>query len=471
MEIDTDVDLMQTPKKKKQEYDVEIPSTPDTVASISSSLFHSPTVRIEHTVAQTSDSDKSDGSGFCYTLAKILMKKEGKMIAMLISYSILCTVGGSVVYSRYASLNSSLGLSPILDEFDSGKEDMKEENLQLKSKLNEMTEDILELTNEVSFLRQESDLYKNISLQLSTNLTNAIETNQNMTVQIEELGLEYSNLKDGYVNLENLADNITTQNDAIKDRNGKLEHLNSKLNEDVEVLQNKTANLTSSLSELVSINADFRDNVKLLEGQNSNLKKDLNTLQTNIQDLSHENSQFKTLNDDLLSLIGFLESIENKGEESITDIVIKLADLIDNYRVLAVADLEIQYKTIIEKLPCTLEGVFGNELFVIDRALSISDFYPAVMDLIDKSVLIEICVDLDDFEKYMLEKVGLQDEDKSSISLIKLLNSLETYTSLVNDYYFSSSPNLIQNSVSVLDWEVANFHCEELLPDSQYFFH
>lgn len=459
MEIDTASELMQTPIKTKEYHDKSIPSTPDTVSSYSSSLFHSPTtIRIEHTVKENTESNESGGSGFCYTIMKILMKKEGKLMAMLLTYSILSTVGGSVIYTRYTSLNTSLDLNPVLDELDSGTNNFRAENMKLRSEINTMRDQIAELKNESSILREESKTYKQLTLQLNNNLTDAIEATQNMTARIGELDAE---MNETITRFESIVEELKTQNDKFEENIEHLESTNSELRTEIENLQQTNVNLNTTLNEKILINGNLDEEVKTLETEKNLLTKDFEALQKSLQQLIHENSQFKSHNEDLISLVSFLDSIENELQESIHNITADLTDLIETYRFLAVRDLEIQYKTIIEKWPCKVESLYRNELFVIDPSSPIADFYAEVMDIVDSSVLIEICADPDDFENFMF---GNMDTDKSSVSLTILLDSLTTYTSLVHDYYFSNS------SISALDWEAANFHCDELPPDSKYSF-
>lgn len=465
MEIDSSNDLMLTPTKTKEYHDKPIVSTPDTVASFSSSLFHSPTVRIEHTVKETQESNDPEGSGFCYTIIKTLMKKEGKLIAMLLTYSILSTVGGSMIFTRYTTLNTSMDLDPILDNLDVDVDNFRTENMKLKSELDTMIDEIDRLTNESTVLREESEFFKQLSSQLSHNLTDSIKTNQNMNARIEELDV-YMN--ETIIHFQDIIDDMNVQNNELEENIDQLQSQNSGLHAEIENLENINSNLTTTLNEKILINGNLDEEVNNLAEEKSLLKTDIEELQISLQQLIHENSQFKSHNEDLMSLVSFLNTIESELEGSILNITSDLADLINSYRFLAVRDLEIQYKTIIERWPCKLERLYDGELFVVDPSLSIAGFYDAVMNFVDNSVLIEICADLDDFEKFMLGNVDVN--DKSSISLTTLLDSLTTYTSLVHDYYFSNSSIPFEFSLSALDWEAANFHCEELPLESKYSF-
>ena len=430
---------------------------------------HQSTVTIEHRIAEKSD--ESSGKSFFSWIIKKLVKKEGKMIMMVVAYALIATVGGSFAYSRYSSLNKQLNLTPIVGEFELQNDELAYENNRLNKQINILSNEIETLLNQVNEMEQENEIFKNANNELQRNVTAISLTNERLIEQnndFRDMNIELNLTNQRF---ETLIQKVVEENIDLRRSNDQMEVLNNDLNTEVNRLSVLTMNMTIRLEEFTSLNQELEYNVITLDNANLLLNDKIDALNISIQDLTQQNSKFQSLNADLISLVSFLDATGQEIEDSMEDVITYLSMTIDVYRSLALRDLEIEYQTSVRNFAYELNIFHGNEDFLKRPNSPIKDRYKIVRQFLNTRVLSTVCADLNDFENYMFAKNDIADDkNAATLTLHQILNALEGYVALLHDFYFPDGEIVGETSISIFDWERANFHCEELPSNLTYSF-
>jgi hypothetical protein len=223
--------------------------------------------------------------------------------------------------------------------------------------------------------------------------------------------------------------------------------------------------------ELASAERDCREETLVQVVSNNILQDALNQVRANV--ISCE-----VLNDNLTENVSDLESTLSTISNGFNGTTVKeLADGIRYYEERQVEMLEWQMKLTVDAWPATVNLVFYAD-WVFDSRVSIGDKkeYEDLLTLTYAEVLSFLCVDLQDFEEYLFNRLPdlVSPED---ISLRQLSSALDSLARDVLEFYFGGTTNdddvdpdeTETGSPTLEDWREASFRCDSLDENKRFY--
>jgi len=312
--------------------------------------------------------------------------------------------------------------------------------------------------------------------------------------RMEDLNKELSNQLDDYEDLTNRlnvsVEELKRQNEILSESNDRYEDLNNQLNDTVAELKEQNQVLAGHLDVFEQLNKDLNatsdrleDEVDRLEGEVGDLTGQNDRLEGLVGSLTNETARLNQLNDllednvdrlgdnvnkletenirlensivDLRTVINFWDGVTDNVEQTYDEMTAFLANQISTNRVLVLEALQNTYHQRVANWDCALKDQFAMDAFASDENLSVPQArIDAVLEYVDERVLTDLCLDKNDFQKYLEDNYTLND-----ITINRLVTSVQRYTWSAIDYYF---PETGESGLTTQIWSAAEYDCGKL---------
>lgn len=353
---------------------------------------------------------------------------------------------------------------------------LSDENLALLRNVTFLTQENFDLLNaqtrladQISTLNSTLGTYKDL-LDSQGDLNG--ELNQTTTFLEDEIDRlvasneEYKRLNQ---DLNNTIGELSNQNTELANQNKILEGLNNDLNNTIDRLDDSIVDLSSEIDRLTTQNGQLSNEVGRLENATSDLEVVRKNLEDNVTALVEEVDQFSSkvdelqkYNDDLENIVSFVNETSAFLDENMDSVTEYLSEQIVAYRSVATETLQNTFIQRAALWDCSYRDHFGDDAFSRNDKLPIPNArFDEVMNYVDDRVLQELCLDLDDFEKFL--EVEFDDPVYTTNHVV---SGIASYTYLAFSHYFPDSPQ--DRGVTEADWALAGYNCERLPGDKQF---
>jgi hypothetical protein len=301
---------------------------------------------------------------------------------------------------------------------------------------------------------------------------NAILEEANETFDDQLAGLE------GQVEtLQSTVSNLTLANEGLKEQVFKLELANSELSNLTASLNATNMELEARIENLTAVNDGLVESNEALTNQTAELQTTLNELilefdaayetvvelQDEVGSLQEENNRLGNLTESLGTILSFLEETNQDANLTVDQLTDQLEQQITNNRVLVLENLQ---NTMIQRTQtwnCDYINTFSGASFVQDYNVPIeSGSYDSVLDYVESRVLTNLCLDRADFELYLSINFMPNGDGLTSSELI---SGVSMYSSDALNHYF---PDSGEAGVTPEEWAEAAYDCANLPPERQY---
>jgi len=382
----------------------------------------------------------------------------------------LATTGGAAYF--FSGFFEVPGLKTQVGRLEEQNTLLRQQIFELEGQVDRLNNEILELGTEVDRLGNETGRLEYVTTQLNDTVVeysiqnDQLNTSLDMYQQLNiELNTNTGVLKRAIDELEGTVSDYTQQNDqlnstlsnltikidTIEDINTILTEMNSALNIDVNVLSNETATLFSA---------------------NDQLQNSVWTLTDDVDSLNTQNERLKKLTSNLGTVVSFINETSLEIDDSMDGFVQTVANSILTQRNLAMdsaKSLSLQKKSYWD---CDFREHFLTYTFTTNRDLPITaSYYDDVMEYIDFRILDELCLDVQDYERFLLDYLQRELEDdtiqliQDVVSFHQIIRSVSKYADLANNYYFEDDDN---SPLNASIWNDARFECKNLIPTLHY---
>jgi len=385
---------------------------------------------------------------------------------------------------RYRSLNDDLtevknGLEEVSDELNSTVIELEETNNQLNASTFKLRDEVVDL--------EDSSLDLNTTIiKLQTGLRQLNATNEVLEKQVQELedtkdvinstvillkeGLD--DLEGTYEELQEIVLELEKTSAELNATTIEYTHLNENLTVVVGRLTQDLGNLKTSVDTLTGIGQDLmdleKDLTELVQGLNdTSVGQDelLVKLQADLVNFTAENDRLEALNSNIDQIIGLVNDPNFTGGDTISGVsnwlrveTVKSKNLLTSVRSTLIGRYEQVLETRKDDWFCNFEYQFSGFEWASKTALPIDDAHlDSVFDYIEERFLRPQCLDTSNFRSYdEYENSG----SNSGISFQRLSGSIDRFTTLVEDYYFS--PFDTNTKITIENWVNASYECENL---------
>jgi len=322
-------------------------------------------------------------------------------------------------------------LSANLDEY----KDLLDQHADLNDQLDEST---AELKAEIDRLAAENDEYKRLNGELSNNIDDLKEQTSELQKQNEILAGLNDDLNATTIKLNNTVDDLEDQVDRLSEQN-------IIFSSEIDRLSNET------------------DRLELVNGQ---LEQNNAELTAEVVDFASKIEDLQKLNDELQNIVSFVNETGQFLDQNLEDVTEYLSEQIVAYRSVATETIQNTYIQRAGLWDCQYHVHFGDYPFSKNHKLEIpNDLFEEVLDYIDDRVLQELCLDLDDFEKFMDSEF----QAPPVYTTDHLVAGIASYTHLAFDHYFRDNGE--SGGLTREDWALAAYDCENLEGDKRFFIH
>jgi len=247
-----------------------------------------------------------------------------------------------------------------------------------------------------------------------------------------------------------------------------LEGLNKDLNTTIDRLDGEIGDLSSEIDRLTTQNGELSSQVSRLENATSDLEQVRKKLEDNVtalvqevDDFSSKVDELQKYNDDLENIVSFVNETSAFLDESMGSVTEYLSEQIVAYRSVATETLQNTFIQRAALWDCAYRDHFGDEAFSRNDKLPIPDArFDEVMNYVDDRVLQELCLSLDDFEKFL--EVEFDDPVYTTNHIVA---GIASYTYLAFSHYF---PDQGDEGITEAEWALAGYNCERLPSNKQY---
>ena len=172
-----------------------------------------------------------------------------------------------------------------------------------------------------------------------------------------------------------------------------------------------------------------------------------------------ENDRLEELNADLVTITKFLNTTAGALDDSLERVTEFLADQIVANQVLVLESLENTYLQRTGSWDCDYRDMYREFAFGRNFNEPIQDL-GLVLPYVEDRVLNELCLDLSDFETYLMATFP-----PDEVTSYRLQRAVLVYTSEALDYYF---PEKDEFGLTPEDWADASFDCHNLPVDQAF---
>ena len=320
---------------------------------------------------------------------------------------------------------------------------------QLRKEIERLESQVDRLNVEVDRLGSENDRYQSLNDQLNATVVELGDIVEDLNTTIIQLEYIKNDLNVTNKQLGQRVEDLSQQNESYSKLNENLNYTAGYLMAEVMILKETLEQLileNDSLSNLTDHLSNMKDHL-------SNVTVEQNTqlldLKETLAGFVEENQKLEKLNSDLLSIANLLNTTSLGLGNSLEEIADFLSNQIIANQALVLVSLENSYRQKISAWDCDFQKHFFS---ISDFNEPISDLHlTTVLEYVNDRVLSELCLSLEDFEKYLSEK-SLQ------ITTYRLIKWVNEYSSLALDFMFPED----NEGLSLLDWQDANYKCENL---------
>lgn len=325
-------------------------------------------------------------------------------------------------------------------------------------KFPDLNRQVKELETEVTRLQAENDRYEDLNDRLNAttgdlemvrddlngtvfqleSVASVLNTTTDQVVsvieQLQGQNIEYSLLNQGLQNnVEDLAGEVNFFREALDD-----------LSNEHSILQATTTALQGLAEEFSNTTVDQQETLAVL-------KDTLDGFQAENDRLEEFNEKLETglnyLNETLFANGNLVES----SAQTLTEISEVLGERVQQQQQSTVVQLEISYRQLLAGWDCGFNDVFSfgqGTIIAIDGGSLPVD----VQNYLTDRVLSKLCLDYNDFERY------LQATTSGGVIISDLIRAMVLYTEDAMKYYFPTDANSA-NGVSLQEWIDASFQC------------
>eukprot|EP00980_Cylindrotheca_fusiformis_P026231 scaffold15521_cov119-Cylindrotheca_fusiformis.AAC.5 len=323
---------------------------------------------------------------------------------------------------------------------------------QLQEEIERLEEQVNLLNVEVNRLGAENDRYEVLNDELNTTvyqLTNLTESLNATTVELKNITKE---LNDTNQELSQQVEYLTNQNEDYAKLNENLNSTTLYLSAEVVVLKDSVSQLTvenEALSNLTDTLLSVKDRLTDLTAEQN---ETLIELQETLDSFTTENDRLQDLNINLVTIVGFLNETSLGIDNSLTEIAGFLSSQIAANGALVIESLENTYRQRVASWDCDYRDIFREQPFGSDFNAPITE-RDTVLTYVDDRVLSELCLDRDDFDRYLSLTFP------EGLTSYRLVRGVVEYTAEALDYYF---PEENEIGLSTTQWADASYKCENI---------
>jgi len=423
-----------------------------------------------------------------------LLKFSPIVVLAILSYVLLSTGAWAYFLSQFMDLR---GLDTQVDRLEEQVDRMEVENDRLEDSVQELStqndrleDQVVELQNATEELGDEIDRLSDETDKLESQIDRLEDEKEFLGNLTEELSEENEALNQSVVIFQAENEKLNESNMLFQEQNEQLTEslteandLIIELNETIDELSITVENITQinedlniSLEDALELNADLDEQVNNLTDANEALNATNQDLAEQIANLTAENKELEALLDDLRDLMQWLNETSGDFNESLQEIADELAAQVQENREILLTHTQQTYSEYRSPTDfnCAYGNRFGNQLpWGTEFSLPIEPNggdYDVVIAYSDVMVLSPVCANLTDFELFLStdDEVGYQPSGvmpPRDISSNQLLGGQMKYTAALMDYYF---PNPGEDGLTLDDWIVANYTCDNLPPDQRF---
>jgi len=325
------------------------------------------------------------------------------------------------------------------------------------------------LGDQINSLNATLDTYKNL-LDNQGDLNG--ELNQTTTLLEDEIDrLVAANEEYKRLNLDfnNTIDDLRNQNTELADQNNILKGLNNDLNNTIDRLDGKIGDLSSEIDRMTTQNGQLSSEVTRLQNTTAdleqvrlNLESNVTALKGQVDGFSNKVDELQQYNDELENIVSFVNETGNFLNETMDSFTGYLSEQIVAYRSVAAETLQNTFIQRAALWDCAYRDHFGDDSFSNSDKLPIpDDKFDEVMVYVDDRVLQELCLSLDDFEKFLEYEF-----DDPVYTTNHIVAGIASYTYLAFGYYFPDAGE--SGGITEADWALAGYNCERLPINKQF---
>lgn len=322
----------------------------------------------------------------------------------------------------------------------------------LNSQIKELEAQVAALSTEIDRLAEENDRFETLNDELNQTVAEFASLNQDLNNTVTEL-------KDITGDLNSTNSELIERVDELATENANYEQLNNELNATADRLEQEVEFFEVAIGELVLENENLSNLTASLQGVTEQLgnlttsqNETLTELYTVLNDVSTENDRLEQLTTDLLTVVSYLNDTSLGFGDTLQQITNFIAGQITTNQVFLAIDLEQTYTSKIDNWDCDYQIEFREEVFAQNYDNPISDM-PRVLDYFDQRIFNEVCIDVDDFEAFLVN------EYPSDVTTNNFERALNNYTAATFDFYF---PEEGEEGITLSEWAEASFKCSNL---------
>jgi len=368
----------------------------------------------------------------------------------------------------------------------------------LNQQVEALEEQVVRLHGEVDRLETENDRYENLNDRLDT-------TVGDLEVVRNDLNGTASDLEDVASALNTTKDQIVAEIEQLKGQNSEYVRLNQGLQANVmelageiEFFREALGELTDEHSILQNTTASLQDLAMQFSNTTIDQNETLAVLKDTLEGFQTENDRLEVFNEKLETGLNYLNetlfangNLVQSSAATLVEISEVLGEQVQQQQRSTLRQLEISYRQLLAGWDCDYRDVFRSESYgqnyelVLPPATGENPSILAttsgivipleVQNYIDERVLSKLCLDPDDFQKYLS---SIADElDAEGVTSNQLIRAVVLYTEDAMQYYFSSSVDADSNNgdsgsttttpkdasgIPLSEWIDASFRCDLL---------
>lgn len=379
---------------------------------------------------------------------------------LLGTYALLTTISSAYLFTEWfqiprlnkiqASLNAEVSnLTEVLNSLEKEAQSLKDQNIRLNSEIDSLIEHNFE--------------YENLGTQLSVNITRK----EDLNLKLQGLNHDYkalnSNLNLTNTNKKNLNEDLTNEVERIVQMNDDLETSIDLLVNETNLLEESIRSLDVEISNMTGVLENLDRQIDLLEENSINLTKNVNELETLVD--SHRNqTDFLAFNiQELSEIVLFLNTTYQNRARVFDSLSYFIEQVTNSWRESALNNIESTMKNARSLWLWELTSRYASEPWLENKTRPIgAEAYNDIIQWAYPMYWKELCIDLKDMEKFILNEVTPDNlfVDGGVFIYYTLQQAVYQYGFLAVDFYFAR--NRDQVPFSEFDWEFANYKCENI---------
>ena len=337
----------------------------------------------------------------------------------------------------------------------------------LESQIDRLETQVDELEIQVDRLEKENYRFESLNDELVANNAKYVENNE----RLEAANNYYDGLNQQFnasnSELEHLNERLKASNEEYGHLNKKITTTMQQLNEEVDVLEVVNSDLTATLTEYIVLSQGLSNETGKLDQLNDDLTENVSHLNETLSALREENNRLYMLLDDLSTIVSFLDETTAGLERSYASVTSFLAEQITANKLILIETLHNTYSQRTINWVCGLSLRFATESFASDGTTQIgTKEYPKVVEYIEYHVFANLCLDTEDFEKFLIAEMGSNSVQPANVTTNELVRAVYKYSNQAMDYYFSNSNKT--EGLSYDEWSSASYMCKNLPPERQF---